>query len=1538
VNDDSKAGSRQGKRMMLTLKEIATDKLTKIAQDNWSAEARQKEASPAFNPDLVKSIYKDELSGASDEPPSLKRVMVLEISQYLENYLWPNFDAATASFEHIMSILIMINEKFREGVQPWTCFHTREDVFPEFFKRVLLLKDDDQDLRMHERTTYLVFSINIFQSLEDEMVRGQVLRLVSLPLWQALSPGRLQLELHAHSQLAKHWKSLLKKEQKAAVKAGYVPPRQRPEARFVPGLIDEFLGVLEQVLKAPAEAMETDDGSASVEVDRRALLYCERFVELLVDLLSQLPTRRFVHTLLEDRALLVKCKLSGLYRHQGQEASLFRQLLDLFQFYMGFPIDDHTGEPQAEDEVSSQHYEKVCQLQRLAFKHWPQLKELALSNCGTVEKRDALRRHLSALSEDELRFLVTRQLRLVAEDDPWAQHKSFLQEVMMYTYERRRFQREVINEMPLYPTEGILWDENQIPSVNYTGEGCLALPKLNLQFLTAHDYLLRNFNLFRLEATYEIREDIADVLQRVGAYYDEDDKVRFAGWARMALPLTSCKITEVRKPNVGENKPAAVTADVVVNTKPLRGDVRGEWDDIKQHDVMFLLTIRPPAAAEVAQMYAEGAEPGVREKYGLVAVRGCEVIEVRDEGGKLMNDFTGRVKREQWMPPEGFVRTYTVALDTAQYQLDMNYMARNKSEDVYSTFNLLMRRKPKENNFKAVLESIRDLMNEEVIIPQWLHDIFLGYGDPGAAHYTGMEASQRLQVVDFKDTFLDADHVVESFPHYQVKFAEGADGSKPVPPFKVTFPESGPTPLAAAMTAHSRSDGSSVAADMGSGSKAEGRGQEANGSGAGGEKPVLTVESYTPPDPGPYPQDQPRRNNVRFTPVQVEAVTAGVQPGLTMVVGPPGTGKTDTAVQIINVLYHNCPSQRTLLITHSNQALNDLFQKIMEREVPARYLLRLGMGEQELDTEQDFSRVGRVNAMLARRLELLAEVEKMARQFGVSEDVAYSCETAAHFWLLHVFSRWEKFTALVERARTSAAVAELFPFKEYFADAPQPLFAGKTYEQDMERARGCFRHLRTMFQELEECRAFELLKGQADRVNYLMTKQAKVVAMTCTHAALKRREFVDLAFKYDNLLMEEAAQILEIETFIPMLLQRQEDNVSRLKRVVLIGDHHQLPPVVKNMAFQKYSHLDQSLFTRFIRLGTPYVELNAQGRARPTLAKLYNWRYRALGDLPYVLNTPAFKAANPGLAFDYQFINVPDFMGKGESEPTPYFYQNLGEAEYVVSLFCFMRLMGYPAHRISILTTYNGQKHLIRDVIEKRCANNPLFGRPYKIATVDKYQGQQNDFILLSLVRSRVVGHLRDVRRLVVAMSRARLGLYVFGRQALFANCYELQPTFRQLLGRPTKLALVKGESFGQCSRGVDDKVQHDLIEGVEAMADLVGRIAQEQLAAAHQQYSAPQLEAPTAPAEQQQGKPAAQKEPAAAAPKDDVAPAAVAAADAAAAATKDGEMAEAGAAAQAAPEAKEEAEEAAAAQEQPPAQPKEAGKKAGGRRGRGKK
>ena len=115
-----------------------------------------------------------------------------------------------------------------------------------------------------------------------------------------------------------------------------------------------------------------------------------------------------------------------------------------------------------------------------------------------------------------------------------------------------------------------------------------------------------------------------------------------------------------------------------------------------------------------------------------------------------------------------------------------------------------------------------------------------------------------------------------------------------------------------------------------------------------------------------------------------------MNPGLTVVVGPPGTGKTDTAVQMISNIHHTFPQQRTLIITHSNQALNDVFEKLLLRDLDERYLLRLGHGEELLETEKDFSRLGRVNHMLTRRLELLVKVERLGKTLDVSADVGYT--------------------------------------------------------------------------------------------------------------------------------------------------------------------------------------------------------------------------------------------------------------------------------------------------------------------------------------------------------------------------------------------------------------------------------------------------------------------------------------------------------------------------------------------------------------------
>lgn len=128
-------------------------------------------------------------------------------------------------------------------------------------------------------------------------------------------------------------------------------------------------------------------------------------------------------------------------------------------------------------------------------------------------------------------------------------------------------------------------------------------------------------------------------------------------------------------------------------------------------------------------------------QVGLTTVRGCEIEGMLDSNGRVIED--GPEPRPV-LPGEN--RTYRVWLDSNQYRIDMDDASHGK-EDVYEGFNVIMRRKPKENNFKAVLETIRELMNTECVVPDWLHNIILGYGDPGAAQYSRYDSVGEISVV-----------------------------------------------------------------------------------------------------------------------------------------------------------------------------------------------------------------------------------------------------------------------------------------------------------------------------------------------------------------------------------------------------------------------------------------------------------------------------------------------------------------------------------------------------------------------------------------------------------------------------------------------------------------------------------------------------------------------------------------------------------------------------------------------------------------------
>ncbi|OTF73724.1 intron-binding protein aquarius-like protein [Euroglyphus maynei] len=1142
--------------------------------------------------------------------------------------------------------------------------------------------------------------------------------------------------------------------------------------------------------------------------------FSERFIEFLIDIESLLPTRRFFNAIIDDLHVITVSRLSILAQ-RPKEGRLFNQLLDILRFYVKFEIDDVTGEALTDAQISSKHFEKLTNLQKKIFKLFSDIDEyrpLFLASVSSIDNRDKLLKYFSTINEERLIMLChhleigldnNEQIDKICNYFHNLNRKDILIEILVDHYQRHDSQIKSLNRMPLYPSEEIIWNENLVPSKYYSGDHCLALPKLNIQFLTLHDYLLRNFHLFRLESTYEIRQDIENAVAHLKPWKTEDDDVMFGGWSRMAIPIDSFHITEIGPARIGEDKPSRVRGEIIVNLN-VKKSIKNEWESLRKHDVCFLITVRPETKPGTPYNYNEPFIPQV----GLTYVRGCEIEGMLDVQGRLVDETIG--ERPQF---DTDYRTYRVLLDTNQFKIDNQDP--DKFNDIYDSFNILVRRNPKENNFKAVLETIRDLMNTKCVVPEWLHDILLGYGDPNAAHYSNLSTNEQFKRLDFFDTFLDYDHVIECFPSYQIIVNEDKRSSssssssspeKPMPPFRLSIDD---------------------------------------------ESKKISLIPYKIPNRGPYVEEQPKWNRIRFTSTQVEAIRSGIQHGLTMVVGPPGSGKTDLAVQIINNLYHNHPDQRTLIVTHSNQALNAMFEKIMALDIDERHLLRLGHGEETLETEKDFSRYGRVNYVLTKRLELLDMVAKLARSLDLADDVAYTCETARYFYLYHVLSKWEAFlyeinddqtvkSTTADDKRSAKIIEEKFPFHKFFSNV-QCLFHGQSFEEDLEIAKGCFRYLKKIFTQLDEFRAFEIMRSGSDRSNYLLVREAKIIAMTCTHAALKRKELVNLMFQYDNILMEESAQILEIETFIPLLLQNPNLGHNRLKRWIMIGDHLQLPPVIKNISFQKFSNMEQSLFTRFVRLGVPTIYLDSQGRSRPSICQLYSWKYKNLKDLRHINELPEYQFPNPGKFFfllefhnmvnmflsigflhEYQLINVEDYNNVGESEPLPYFYQNLAEAEFVVATFMYMRLLGYPSDKITILTTYNGQKHLIRDVVEQRCALNPFIGRPNKVTTVDKFQGQQNDYILLSLVRTKTVGHLRDVRRLIVAMSRARLGLYVFCRQNLFTSCLELEQTFSLLNRNPNQLQLIPDEYYSKRFSSKRNLLKKEEIISIDDMAKMV--------------------------------------------------------------------------------------------------------------------
>ena len=862
-----------------------------------------------------------------------------------------------------------------------------------------------------------------------------------------------------------------------------------------------------------------------------ALPVCQCAVELFTELLSQFTTRRYLLVFLKDAALLPRSRCAHV------ASAVFAQQLCRLEEVADTEVDEWSGEVLTEEQAAQRYYRKVLVLQRVLFK-WAraeavrrryyrrELEELCMASVQQLGDRAFLAQHLSKLESGQLRDLAVH-LRLVppVTNQPTTSQPTtdvttqptyspeLLTEIITTEYARPHSTLDTINALPLLPTETRLWRDAE--------DSPLLLPTLNLQYLSYGDFFQRNFLLYQAEAYGQVRAELGEAIHAMRCRLDLQGDTVFAGQSRMGVAIHSFRLTEVRQAQVGEALPAEVRGEILFSLHGLKGETRKEWEALREHDMVFVAQVEGRVRDDEYEYGAkkesgrEGEKDAVAQgsaflaEEGVVTLRGCEVVAMEDEEGVRLNDLA---HPDTLLKRAGKLRKLTVRFDPRQYQLDMEEEARQPQRRRYETFNLLLRRDPAKNNFKAVLETTRALLNEPTArlpLPHWLWNVLLGRGNPAAAHYSALAQSS---TVDFGDTFEDAAHVRASFPQMTVRFQSksGAAVETLEPPYKLTFEED----------------------------------EIVCSPSAGGRR-----EEYEPFSLHPAT----RRAGVRFTPTQVEAIRSGLQEGLTVIEGPPGTGKTDVAVQLIATLYRSHPEQRVLFVARSNHALNDLFEKIAGRAVAKRHLLRLGQGERELELQQDFTRLGRIDFCLRRCQTLLEEVRRLAVSLGAAEDVAYSCETAGFFEQAAVRPRLE---ALERVLAGEASEAEKAQCRALHANASEEQKAqaarwaalndselGALFPRDLseaeqaERARGCAASLRELFAELKEYRAFELLRTNRHRTEFVLAQEARVVAMTCTHAALMRQQLAASGLKVDTVIVEEAGQILELETLIPLLLQ-----------------------------------------------------------------------------------------------------------------------------------------------------------------------------------------------------------------------------------------------------------------------------------------------------------------------------------------------------------------------------------------------------------------
>jgi ATP-dependent RNA/DNA helicase IGHMBP2 len=294
------------------------------------------------------------------------------------------------------------------------------------------------------------------------------------------------------------------------------------------------------------------------------------------------------------------------------------------------------------------------------------------------------------------------------------------------------------------------------------------------------------------------------------------------------------------------------------------------------------------------------------------------------------------------------------------------------------------------------------------------------------------------------------------------------------------------------------------------------------------------------------------------------------------------------------------------------------------------------------------------------------------------------------------------------------------------------------HKQRSKRGPGRFSESRA--QERESRALLAEAREREDRAEADVLERAQVVLATLTGLesnALRARRF-DLA------VIDEATQAVEPAAYLALL---------KAERAVLAGDHLQLPPTVLSEAGQR-GGLSVSLFERLA---------GARGEATVTLAEQHRMNERIMRYPSDALYGGKLRA-HPSVAqhaIDESPLEVIDTAGRGFEEETPEGSEskaNPGEAELAASEAQRLLGRGVAARDLAVIAPYDAQVQLLR----QHLAAHP----DLEVDTVDGFQGREKEAVIVSLTRSNEAGELgflADIRRMNVALTRARKKLVVVG-------------------------------------------------------------------------------------------------------------------------------------------------------------------------------